>query len=89
MRVHAHVHGLVQGVSFRYFVLSAAKRLTVTGWVRNRSDGSVEFVAEGPRDDLDSLIDACRKGPPMARVDRLDAQWENEQASMSDFQIRF
>ena len=54
-RLHGTVHGDVQGVGFRYFLMREAQRLGLRGWVRNRDDGTVEFVAEGSRDDLDRL----------------------------------
>jgi len=87
MRLHVQVCGRVQGVSFRYFVLSAARRLGLTGWVRNLPDGSVELIAEGPHADLDSLVEACRQGPSMARVDRVDVDWDEQSPQSRDFQI--
>lgn len=68
-RLEAVVRGRVQGVGYRAFVLDRARALGLTGWVANRDDGSVELVAEGPRDDLDRLLVALRAGPPMSRVD--------------------
>ena len=66
--VDATVTGRVQGVSFRYYAEQQARRLGVTGWVRNEPDGSVAVHAEGPEDAVDALVDWCRSGPPMARV---------------------
>ena len=66
--VDATVTGRVQGVSFRYYTEQQARRLGVTGWVRNEPDGSVAVHAEGPEDAVDALVDWCRAGPPMARV---------------------
>lgn len=66
------VSGRVQGVYFRDTCRRVAERLGVGGGVRNRADGTVEVVAEGPSDAVDELVGWCRHGPPRARVDRLD-----------------
>jgi len=66
------VHGFVQGVGFRYAVERAAESRGVAGWVRNRSDGTVEAVFEGESDDVEALVEACRRGPRGAEVDRVD-----------------
>jgi acylphosphatase len=67
-RLHAIVHGRVQGVSFRFYTRDEADALGLTGWVANRDDGSVEVVAEGPRAALDRLAAWLHHGPPGARV---------------------
>jgi acylphosphatase len=69
--IHFRVDGRVQGVSFRYFVLTTAERLGVVGWVRNCPDGSVEGGASGRREQLDRFAQALRRGPALARVDQL------------------
>ena len=68
VRCRVVVSGRVQGVFFRDSCRSEAQRVGVRGWVRNRPDGSVEVVAEGPRDRVDRLLDWCRIGPPRASV---------------------
>jgi acylphosphatase len=70
-RLDASVRGRVQGVGFRTFVVRAASRLGLSGWVANESDGSVRCVAEGPRDRLDVLLAELRQGPPGARVEEV------------------
>ncbi len=72
-RVRAIVTGRVQGVSFRAATASEARRLCVVGWVRNRSDGTVELEAQGADDRVAALLAWCGHGPPAARVDRLDS----------------
>lgn len=62
------VRGLVQGVGFRAFVRAVARDLGVTGWVRNRADGSVEVMACGPEASLRALTAVVAKGPALARV---------------------
>ncbi|MBX9843573.1 MAG: acylphosphatase [Xanthobacteraceae bacterium] len=80
-RISRHVmfHGRVQGVGFRAFVEQAANESALAGWVRNRRNGAVEAVLEGEAADVDAVIEACRKGPPSARVDRVD-----QREAMSD-----
>ena len=68
VRVRAVVSGRVQGVFYRDSCRAEAQRLGVRGWVRNRSDRTVEVVAEGPRDRVEQLLTWCRQGPPRATV---------------------
>ena len=68
------IRGLVQGVGYRNALLREATRLGLSGWVRNRSDGSVEALVAGPAPALDGLIAWARRGPPAARVDEVG--WE-------------
>jgi acylphosphatase len=70
-RVHVYVSGVVQGVGFRNFTLTAANRARVTGWVRNLRDGRVEAVIEGPPAKVAEVLDAIHRGPPAARVDEV------------------
>lgn len=66
------VHGMVQGVGFRYFVQRAGKRLGLAGDVCNLPDATVEILVEGNAAELDEFIREVRKGPPMAHVERLE-----------------
>jgi acylphosphatase len=74
-RLEARVKGRVQGVGFRYYVLTEAQRLGLTGWVANEQDGSVQCVAEGPRADLELLLEALKEGPAMAIVEHVAEDW--------------
>lgn len=69
---HLLIRGHVQGVGYRWSLVQAALQRGVQGWVRNRRDGSVEALATGPADAVQSLIDWARHGPPQARVDAVD-----------------
>ena len=73
-RVHAIVSGRVQGVSYRACTADEASALGLTGWVRNLPDGSVELEAEGSDDAVAALLAWCEKGPPAARVTKVDAK---------------
>jgi acylphosphatase len=78
--VHIIVRGRVQGVGFRAFVEDEAIARQLEGWVRNRRDGSVEAVAAGPHEPVDAWIAALRQGPPISRVDALEARDTDENA---------
>ncbi len=71
---HYLVNGRVQGVGYRYFVQSAARRLGLSGWVRNLPDGRVECTAAGTFELLEALERELRKGPAMSRVESVDVQ---------------
>ena len=70
-RIHLRISGHVQGVGFRWFVMSQARRLDLAGWVRNNPDGSVELEAAGPADLLAVLRQRVKTGPRSARVDHV------------------
>ncbi|HEX6447803.1 MAG TPA: acylphosphatase [Streptosporangiales bacterium] len=71
VRTRVVVSGLVQGVFFRDTCRREARRGGVAGWVRNRPDGTVEAVFEGPRESVDRMVEWCRRGPSRARVREL------------------
>ncbi len=73
VRTHLRVEGQVQGVYFRVSTQAEAQRLGLTGWVRNRRDGTVEVVAEGPTAQVESLLAWAHQGPPASRVDRVES----------------
>jgi acylphosphatase len=87
-RLHTIIQGHVQGVGFRYFVQGKATSLGLTGWVRNRWDGSVEVLTEGKRTELESLLDALYRGPRGATVTNVDSQWQEAIGEFLDFQVR-
>lgn len=66
------VHGRVQGVGFRWHTRRKAEELGLAGWVKNRADGCVECMIEGPDDALEAMLAWLRRGPPAARVERLE-----------------
>ncbi len=90
MNIRAQVlfFGRVQGVFFRDNARGKAQEMGVTGWVRNLRDGSVEAVMEGPRDDVEKLIEWCRSSQPYARVTEAKVSWEDYTGEFSDFFIR-
>ena len=72
VRVRVVVYGRVQGVFFRDTTCRRARQRGVAGWVRNRADGTVEAVFEGPGEEVEALVDFCRDGPRGAQVERLE-----------------
>jgi acylphosphatase len=86
-QVQLFVRGRVQGVFFRASTQREAKRLGLTGWVKNRADGSVEVLAEGEEDDLKELIAWANRGPSAARVERVDVRWRGFSGDFFDFRI--
>ena len=88
VRLEATVRGRVQGVGFRYFVLDRAGYLGLTGWVANEQDGSVRCVAEGPRQDLDKLLEALYEGPAASIVERVQVDWLPYTGSFGTFGLR-
>jgi acylphosphatase len=87
-RLHAVVEGRVQGVGFRYFVEENAIQLNLTGWVRNRWNGSVEVVAEGERQTLEKFLAFLRRGPRAAYVSDVEVQWLPATGEFSRFSVR-
>lgn len=86
-RVRLIIHGKVQGVFFRASTQNKAKELGLTGFVRNRQDGTVEIVAEGREKQLFELVNWCRTGPDMAIVDSVQSDWRPYEAKFEDFRV--
>jgi acylphosphatase len=85
--VHLRIEGRVQGVGYRDFVEMRAATLGLSGWVRNRRDGSVEAVVQGPPATVDDMLEQCRRGPPGSRVDRVEIVGEGVGA-FDGFEVR-
>lgn len=86
-RVRIKITGLVQGVGYRYFTYRLAKALSLKGYVRNQSDGSVEVVAEGEKEKLLHLISELRIGPPSSKVENLSIEWQERKNEFEEFKI--
>jgi len=89
IRAHVFVSGRVQGVFFRSETRYEAKRRNVAGWVQNTSDGRVEAIFEGEKEDVEKMIDFCRRGPSGARVMKIDVRWEDYIGEFKDFKVRY
>ncbi len=88
-RLHATVRGSVQGVGFRYFVLTAARSLGLAGSVANRHDRNVEVIAEGPRVNLLELLRLLHEGPRSSVVKGVDAEWNEATGEFDGFDVTF
>ncbi|NQU41644.1 acylphosphatase [bacterium] len=88
-RKHVIVHGYVQGVGFRFFTTRQAEYAGVTGWVRNRRDGTVELEAQGDPASLESFLESVRKGPGGGEVSDMDIETIPESDQDQGFEVRF
>ncbi len=87
-RLHAFVHGRVQGVGYRATTMDEAYRLNLAGWVRNRIDGTVEVLAEGSEAKLALLLDYLKRGPRGARVSSVVEEWSDAEGAPMPFQCK-
>ncbi|MFN7015745.1 MAG: acylphosphatase [Fimbriimonadales bacterium] len=87
-RLTVRIYGVVQGVGFRAYALSHARRLGLSGYVRNCADGSVEAVAEGEEAELEEFLESLRRGPLGARVDFVKNSYTAATGEFDGFTIR-
>ncbi|ACB07123.1 acylphosphatase [Candidatus Korarchaeum cryptofilum] len=87
VRAHLRIYGRVQGVFFRSTMREVALELGVNGWVRNMPDGSVEAVVEGEREKVEELIKWAHRGPPLAKVERVEVRWESYRGDWEGFSV--
>ncbi len=88
-RVKVKIYGRVQGVFFRANTKRLADELSVKGYVTNLADGTVEAVFEGDDLAVDKIVGWCHKGPPAARVEKVDVENEDYKGEFKDFTIKF
>ena len=86
-RIQLVVRGRVQGVFYRATAQREARILGLTGWVKNRPDGSVEMVVEGEEDSVKDFLAWAQAGPATARVDKVETKWRSYTGEFSDFRI--
>jgi len=87
--LHAYVHGWVQGIGYRYFVVNNALALGLRGYTRNQSDGSVEVLAQGTRSALERLLTMLQQGPSAAEVSEVRILWGQPTEHLSGFHVRW
>jgi acylphosphatase len=87
-RAHVFVSGTVQGVYFRATTRDAAREHGVDGWVRNRDDGRVEAVFEGPEQSVETMVEFCHEGSSAARVDDVEVSYESPEGEQG-FRVRW
>ncbi len=83
------IRGRVQGVGFRFFASRVANSLGLKGFVRNLGNGSVEIVAEGPKEMLEKLLSRARDGPSTAEVESAEVEWGKETKEFTAFGVKF
>lgn len=88
-RLTCIVHGRVHGVFFRDTTARHARALALTGFVENGADGTVRAVAEGEEAAVQELLAYVQKGPPLARVERVEETWGDATGEFADFRIRY
>jgi len=86
-RARVLITGVVQGVFFRREITDHARRLGISGWVKNLQDGKVEALVEGEKARLDELIRFCHVGPPGAIVRRVEVEWSDYLGEFRGFKI--
>lgn len=89
VRAHAIITGRVQGVCFRMETCRAVEHLKVSGWVRNKRDGSVEAVFEGEGADVHAALNWCGQGPPISRVDDVKVSWQEYTGEFIGFGVTY
>ncbi len=87
-RVVMRVYGRVQGVFFRHTARLRAEELGLVGFVRNEYDGSVTVTAEGDEEALQKFLEWCRKGPPLAMVEKIEVEWKEATGEFKRFDIQ-
>ena len=83
------IYGRVQLVMYRDSARRQARKLNLVGWVMNKSDGTVELIAEGEEENLKQFIDWCYNGPILARVDKIDISWQEATGQFKKFNIKY
>lgn len=89
IQAHVRVSGRVQGVFFRASTRDEARRLGLTGWVRNLSDGRVEAVFEGEEERVKEMVEWCHHGPSYASVSDVEVEFSPAVGEFRDFEIRY
>ena len=84
-QAHVFISGFVQGVGYRAYTRSKAKKIGLHGWVRNLSDGRVEAVLQGDREKINRLLKYCRRGPFFAKVTDIVVDWEEQKEQFLEF----
>jgi len=88
-RAYVRVFGRVQGVLFRHNTAVVARKLGVSGYVRNMDDGSVEAIYEGDKKAVEDMVEWTKKGPAHARVESYRLRWEEPTGEFSGFFVRY
>lgn len=88
-QINLKIYGRVQKVLFRDSARRKARKLELTGWVKNEDDNTVKIIAEGEEENLKEFIKWCYNGPIMAKVDKVEIKWQNKIDKFKDFIIKY
>ena len=88
IQAHVYISGFVQGVGFRAYVRSKARKLGITGWVRNLTDDRVEAILQGDKEVIEKLLKICKRGPFFAKVTDIVVDWEEQTEEFLEFKKR-
>ena len=89
IRFHVFVYGIVQSVGFRNYIKIKANKLNIKGWIKNLEDGGIEAVFEGDENNVNDIIEHCKNGPYLAKVDNIIVKEEDYENEFKEFKIRF
>jgi acylphosphatase len=89
VRARVVISGRVQGVFFRLETKRAAEKYGVLGWVKNQRDGTVAALFEGSKKNVDSILEWCKQGPPLAKVQSVDVEWGDYKSEFNGFEVTY
>ncbi len=89
VRAHVIIRGRVQGVFFRMEAQRAAEKHGISGWVKNKRDGTVEAVFEGKKSNTEAVLQWCHEGPALASVESVEVGWEDYRGELAGFQVTY
>ncbi len=89
IRAHVVVSGRVQGVYYRQNAVKQAQKLGLSGWIRNLSDGKVEAVFEGGKENVEKIVNWAKKGPFFSRVSSLKIDWQEYKGEFNNFGVKY
>ena len=89
IRAHIFASGKVQGVWYRESARKKTEKMSITGWIKNLSDGRVEAIFEGSKGNVEKMVNWARKGPIWAKIEALDVVWEDCLGEFEGFEIRY
>lgn len=88
-KVHLIIFGNVQGIFFRSNIKKIADQYNVRGFAKNKKDGSVEVVLEGDNENVDKIIEFCKKGPSGAKIEKINIKEKQYKKEFNDFSIKY
>lgn len=87
IRFHVFIYGIVQAVGFRNYIRTKANKLSIKGWIKNLEDGRIEAVFEGEDENINEILEYCKKGPYLAKVDNLIIKEEEYESKFKEFRV--